>query len=106
MMVSVGTLIRKSPITIESGMTIRETAALMSNKDVSSVMVMQGDKLVGAAAGGACRNGDAGRAKKEGEHCWNTFWAHGEDPVREQQVHGPANLREDPALGKEPHRGS
>ncbi len=47
MMVSVGSLVRKKPITIESGMTIRETAALMSNKDVSSVMVMQGGKLVG-----------------------------------------------------------
>ena len=47
MMVSVGSLVRKKPITIESGMTIRETAALMSNKDVSSVMVMQGEKLVG-----------------------------------------------------------
>ncbi|MDJ0739487.1 MAG: putative nucleotidyltransferase substrate binding domain-containing protein [Gammaproteobacteria bacterium] len=47
MMVSVGSLIRKEPITIRSGMTIRETAALMSNKDVSSVMVMQGDELVG-----------------------------------------------------------
>lgn len=47
MMVSVGSLIRKAPITIDSGMTIRETAALMSNKDVSSVMIMQGDQLVG-----------------------------------------------------------
>ncbi len=47
MMVEVGSLIRKSPITVASGMTIRETAALMSNKDVSSVMVMQGDQLVG-----------------------------------------------------------
>jgi CBS domain-containing protein len=47
MMVSVGSLVRKKPITIDSGMSIRETAALMSNKDVSSVMVMQGDKLVG-----------------------------------------------------------
>jgi len=47
MMVSVGTLIRKAPITVESGMTIRETAALMSNKDVSSVMVMNGEALVG-----------------------------------------------------------
>jgi CBS domain-containing protein len=47
MMVSVGSLLRKSPITVVSGMTIRETAALMSNKDVSSVMVMQDDELVG-----------------------------------------------------------
>lgn len=47
MMVSVGSLIRKQPITVKSGMTIRETASLMSNKDVSSVMVMQDDKLVG-----------------------------------------------------------
>ncbi|MCB1773032.1 MAG: cyclic nucleotide-binding/CBS domain-containing protein [Gammaproteobacteria bacterium] len=47
MMVSVGSLIRKQPITVQSGMTIRETASLMSNKDVSSVMVMQDDKLVG-----------------------------------------------------------
>jgi CBS domain-containing protein len=47
MMISVGSLIRKKPITVESGMSIRETAALMSNKDVSSVMVMKGDELVG-----------------------------------------------------------
>lgn len=47
MMVEVGSLIRKPPITVTSGMTIRETAALMSNKDVSSVMVMQGEELVG-----------------------------------------------------------
>ncbi|MCB1802634.1 MAG: CBS domain-containing protein, partial [Gammaproteobacteria bacterium] len=47
MMVEVGSLIRKPPITVESGMTIRQTAALMSNKDVSSVMVMQGEDLVG-----------------------------------------------------------
>jgi CBS domain-containing protein len=47
MMVSVGSLIRKKPITVESGMTIRETAALMSNKDVSSVLVMSGEQLVG-----------------------------------------------------------
>ena len=47
MMVSVGSLIRKEPITIASGMTIRETAALMSNKNVSSVMVMDNDRLIG-----------------------------------------------------------
>jgi CBS domain-containing protein len=47
MMVSVGSLLRRTPISIESGMTIRETAALMSNKDVSSVMIMRGDELVG-----------------------------------------------------------
>ena len=47
MMVEVGSLVRKKPITVASGMTIRETAALMSNKDVSSVMVVQGDRLVG-----------------------------------------------------------
>jgi CBS domain-containing protein len=47
MMVSVGGLIRKQPITVTSGMTIRQTAALMSNKDVSSVMVMKDDELVG-----------------------------------------------------------
>ena len=44
MMVSVGSLIRKEPITVDSGMTIRETAALMSNKNVSSVMVMRDDR--------------------------------------------------------------
>jgi len=32
---------------VQSGMTIRETAALMSNKDVSSVMVMDDDRLIG-----------------------------------------------------------
>ena len=47
MMVEVASLIRRAPITIDSGMSIRETAAMMSNKDVSSVMVMQGEKLVG-----------------------------------------------------------
>jgi len=47
MMVEVASLVRRSPITIDSGMSIRETAAMMSNKDVSSVMVMQGEKLVG-----------------------------------------------------------
>jgi CBS domain-containing protein len=47
MMVEVGSLIRKPPITVPSGITIRETAALMSNKDVSSVMVMQDRELVG-----------------------------------------------------------
>ena len=47
MMVEVGSLIRKTPITVESGMTIRETASLMSNKDVSSVMVMKDQQLVG-----------------------------------------------------------
>ena len=41
MMVEVASLVRRSPITIDSGMSIRETAAMMSNKDVSSVMVMQ-----------------------------------------------------------------
>lgn len=47
MMIEVGSLIRKPPVTIESDATIRETAALMSNKDVSSVMIMQGEELVG-----------------------------------------------------------
>jgi len=47
MMVSVGSLIRKEPITIASGMTIRETASLMSNKNVSSVMVMRDERLIG-----------------------------------------------------------
>lgn len=47
MMVEVGSLVRRQPIVIPSGTTIRETAALMSNKDVSSVMVMQDDRLVG-----------------------------------------------------------
>ena len=47
MMVEVASLVRRSPITVDAGMTIRETAAMMSNKDVSSVMVMQGEKLVG-----------------------------------------------------------
>lgn len=47
MMVEVASLVRRQPITIDSGMTIRETAAMMSNKDVSSVMVMQGEQLVG-----------------------------------------------------------
>ena len=47
MMVEVGSLVRKKPISVNSGMTIRETAALMSNKDVSSVMVMRDEQLIG-----------------------------------------------------------
>jgi CBS domain-containing protein len=47
MMVSVGSLLRREPVTVESGMTIRETAAIMSNKNVSSVMVMRDDRLIG-----------------------------------------------------------
>ncbi len=47
MMVEVGSLVQKEPITVESGLTIRETASLMSNRNVSSVMVMQDEKLVG-----------------------------------------------------------
>lgn len=47
MMVSVGSLIRRKPITVKSGMSIRETAAIMSNRNVSSVMVMQEDELIG-----------------------------------------------------------
>ncbi|WP_078118434.1 putative nucleotidyltransferase substrate binding domain-containing protein [Thiosocius teredinicola] len=47
MMIEVGSLVRKTPVTIEATATIRETAALMSNKDVSSVMIMNGDELVG-----------------------------------------------------------
>ncbi len=47
MMIEVGSLVRKTPVTIEATATIRETAALMSNKDVSSVMIMSGDELVG-----------------------------------------------------------
>ena len=47
MMVSVGSLIRREPVTVKTGMTIRETAAIMSNKNVSSVMVMQDDRLIG-----------------------------------------------------------
>jgi len=47
MMVSVGSLLRRDPISVESGMNIRETAAIMSNKNVSSVMVMRDDRLIG-----------------------------------------------------------
>ncbi|MCG6966387.1 MAG: DUF294 nucleotidyltransferase-like domain-containing protein [Chromatiaceae bacterium] len=47
MMIEVGSLVRKEPVTVESGMTIREAASVMSNKDVSSVLVLQDDKLVG-----------------------------------------------------------
>jgi CBS domain-containing protein len=47
MMVSVGSLVRKAPVTIGSGTTIRDTAALMSERDVSSVMVMRDEALVG-----------------------------------------------------------
>ncbi len=47
MMVSVGSLIRKTPIVVESGTTIKDTAALMSEQDVSSVMIMQGEQLIG-----------------------------------------------------------
>ena len=47
MMVEIGSLIRKEPITIEAGTSIRATAALMSNRDVSSVMILNDGKLVG-----------------------------------------------------------
>lgn len=47
MMVDVGTLIQKQPIMVASGRTIREAAALMTEKTVSSVMVMDGRKLIG-----------------------------------------------------------
>ena len=47
MMVEIGSLIRKDPITIEAGTSIRATAALMSNRDVSSVMILNDGKLVG-----------------------------------------------------------
>ena len=47
MMVEIGSLVRKTPVTVASGMTIRETASIMSNKDVSSVMVMHDDRLIG-----------------------------------------------------------
>lgn len=47
MMVEIGSLIRKEPITIEAGTSIRATAALMSNRDVSSVMILEDGKLVG-----------------------------------------------------------
>jgi len=47
MMVSVRSLLRREPISVPSGMSIRETAAIMSNKNVSSVMVMHDDRLIG-----------------------------------------------------------
>jgi len=47
MMVSVGSLVRREPITVDTGTTIRETAAIMSNRNVSSVMVMREERLIG-----------------------------------------------------------
>jgi CBS domain-containing protein len=47
MMVPVEQLVRKAPVSVTSGMSIRETAALMSEQDVSSVLVLDNDRLVG-----------------------------------------------------------
>lgn len=47
MMVSVGSLVRRTPISVPSGTTIRDTAGLMSEHDVSSVMVLNDEQLVG-----------------------------------------------------------
>ncbi|MET0027871.1 MAG: putative nucleotidyltransferase substrate binding domain-containing protein [Candidatus Thiodiazotropha sp.] len=47
MTVEVSHLIKKTPIVIDSGSSIREAAALMSEKNVSSVMLMDGENLVG-----------------------------------------------------------
>lgn len=47
MTVSVSDLLKKPPVTIEQTRSIREAARLMSDKNVSSVMVMQDDRLAG-----------------------------------------------------------
>jgi CBS domain-containing protein len=47
MTVSVSDLIKKQPVTIGADSTIREAAQLMSDKSVSSVMVMEGEHLAG-----------------------------------------------------------
>ena len=47
MTVSVASLIKKKPVTISVESTIREAAQLMSDKNVSSVMIMDGERLSG-----------------------------------------------------------
>ncbi|MEW8585247.1 MAG: putative nucleotidyltransferase substrate binding domain-containing protein, partial [Candidatus Thiodiazotropha sp.] len=47
MTVEVSDLIRKSPVTIDISSTIRQAAELMSAKNVSSVMIMDGKELAG-----------------------------------------------------------
>jgi CBS domain-containing protein len=47
MTVEVSDLIKKSPVSIDIGSTIRQAAELMSEKNVSSVMIMDGTDLAG-----------------------------------------------------------
>ncbi|MCU7812095.1 MAG: CBS domain-containing protein, partial [Candidatus Thiodiazotropha sp. (ex Notomyrtea botanica)] len=47
MTVEVSHLLKKAPITIGTNSTIRQAAQLMSEKNVSSVMLMNGDRLAG-----------------------------------------------------------
>ncbi|MCU7797212.1 MAG: CBS domain-containing protein [Candidatus Thiodiazotropha sp. (ex Semelilucina semeliformis)] len=47
MTVEVSHLLKKAPITIGTNSTIRQAAQLMSEKNVSSVMLMSGDRLAG-----------------------------------------------------------
>ncbi|MEJ2394972.1 MAG: DUF294 nucleotidyltransferase-like domain-containing protein, partial [Candidatus Thiodiazotropha sp.] len=47
MTVEVSHLLKKSPVVIEIDSTIRQAAQLMSDKNVSSVMLMDGDQLAG-----------------------------------------------------------
>ncbi|MEW8428743.1 MAG: CBS domain-containing protein, partial [gamma proteobacterium symbiont of Ctena orbiculata] len=47
MTVEVSDLIRKSPVSIDINSTIRQAAELMSEKNVSSVMIMDGTELAG-----------------------------------------------------------
>jgi CBS domain-containing protein len=47
MTVAISDLIKKRPVTIDINSTIRQAAELMSEKNVSSVMIMQGRQLAG-----------------------------------------------------------
>ncbi len=47
MTVEVSTLLKKSPVVIEMQSSIRDAASLMSDKNVSSVMLMDGERLAG-----------------------------------------------------------
>lgn len=47
MTVEVGTLVRKQPVVGETTLSIRDTATLMSERDVSSVLIMENDQLAG-----------------------------------------------------------
>lgn len=53
---AVGDLLRRAPITIDADMTVQQAAQLMSVQKVSSVMLMEGETLVGLITDSDLRN--------------------------------------------------